>query len=185
MVLTESGKKLGIGDAALEFNLPGVDGKNHSLGDFNDKKALLIIFMCNHCPYVKAKIDAIKKLQEDFKGNVQVVGISSNDPDYDSEDSFENMKKYAEEGNYNFIYLFDETQEVAKSYGASCTPDPFLFKNNDGKFELYFHGRINDQMEPSDEVTSNDMHEAIQILLEGKSFDNEVFPSIGCSIKWK
>ncbi|MFH1593005.1 MAG: thioredoxin family protein [Candidatus Woesearchaeota archaeon] len=185
MVLTESGKKLKIGDRAPDFSLKGVDGNSYSLKDFRDKKAVLIIFMCNHCPYVKIKIDAIKKLQEDFKENIQVIGINSNDPEYDSEDSFENMKKYAKEGSYNFIYLFDEDQDIAKAYGASCTPDPFLFKNRDGGFELFYHGRINDGMEPGDEVKVNDMHGVIHTLIEGRSYDKEVFPSIGCSIKWK
>ena len=185
MALMKSGQRLRIGDNSPEFNLTGVDEREYSLDDFKDKKALLVIFMCNHCPYVKAKIDAIKKLQEDFKDELQVVGINSNDPDDYPEDSFANMKKYAKEGKYNFIYFFDESQEVARAYGASCTPDPFLFKNENGEWRLYYHGRINNAMEPSDKVTSNDMHEAIRALLDDEEYDREVFPSIGCSIKWK
>jgi len=120
-----------------------------------------------------------------FSRNWKIIGISSNDPEYDSDDSFENMKKYAEEGDYNFFYLFDESQDVAKAYGASCTPDPFLFKNENGKFSLYYHGRINDQMEPDQEATTSDMHDAIKLMLQDKPCENEIFPSIGCSIKWK
>jgi len=181
MVLMESKNKLKLGDEALEFDLVGIDGKNYSLKDF-DGKPFLIIFMCNHCPYVKVKIEHIKKLAEDYKDRITVIGINSNDPDYDEEDSFENMKSYAAEGNYNFVYLVDESQDIAKKYGASCTPDPFLFDKNK---RLVYHGRINNQMEPSDDITSEDMKKAFDYVLEGKNIDFEVFPSIGCSIKWK
>ena len=180
MVLTKSQNKIQLGDKAPDFNLQGIDQKNHSLKDFN--KPVLIIFICNHCPYVKAKISDIKNIQEKFKGKLQIIGINSNDPDYDKEDSFENMKVYAKKGNYNFIYLFDETQKTARKYGASCTPDPFLFSKN---HELVYHGRINDAMEPNQKAKSEDMIRAIELTLTGKKIDFEIFPSIGCSIKWK
>ena len=180
MVLTKSQGKLKIGDKAPDFILPGADGKNYSLKDFH--KPILIIFMCNHCPYVKAKINDIKNLQEKFNSKLQIIGINSNDPDYDEEDSFENMKIYAKKGTYNFIYLFDESQGIAKAYGASCTPDPFLFDEN---HKLIYHGRINDAMEPNQNVKSEDMKRAIELTLLGKKIDFEILPSIGCSIKWK
>mgnify|MGYP001599525346 FL=1 len=113
---------------------------------------------------------------------MQIIGINSNNPDYDKEDSFENMKVYAKKGNYNFIYLFDETQKTARKYGASCTPDPFLFSKN---HELVYHGRINDAMEPNQKAKSEDMIRAIELTLSGRKIDFEIFPSIGCSIKWK
>ncbi len=181
MVLMRSIDKLKLNDSALDFSLPGADGKNYSLRDFSGKP-LLIIFMCNHCPYVKAKIEYIKKLQGEYKGKVNIVGINSNDPEDYPEDSFENMKKYAKKGEYNFVYLFDKTQGIARAYGASCTPDPFLF---DGDLKLVYHGRINDQMEPEDDVTEHDMKKAFDYVLADKKIDFEVFPSIGCSIKWR
>ena len=138
--------------------------------------------MCNHCPYVKAKIDYIINLTKDYKNKINIVGINSNNPEDFPEDSFENMKKISKEKNFNFIYLFDEIQGIAKAYGASCTPDPFLF---DKEHKLVYHGRINDQMEPDDKVTEHDMRKAIDLVLKNKKIDFQVFPSIGCSIKWK
>ena len=181
MALTKSQNKIQLGDKAPDFTLLGIDGKNHSLKDFQGRP-VLIIFMCNHCPYVKAKINDIKNIQERFNGKLQIIGINSNDPDYDKEDSFENMKVYAKKGNYNFIYLFDETQNTARKYGASCTPDPFLFNKS---HELVYHGRINDSMEPNQKAKAEDMKKAIELTLAGKKIDFEIFPSIGCSIKWK
>ena len=181
MVLMKSGKKLKIGDYAHDFSLIGVDGKKYSFQDFKNKP-FLIIFMCNHCPYVKAKLDYINKLASEYRNRINVIGINSNDPENYPEDSFDNMKKIADKKNFNFLYLFDETQEVAKTYGASCTPDPFLFDKN-GK--LIYHGRINDQMEPSDKVTEHDMKKVFGYVLNDKKIDFEIFPSVGCSIKWK
>ena len=181
MVLLKSGNKLNLGDKAPSFNLPSTDGKNYSLEDFQGKP-LLVIFMCNHCPYVIAKLDYLIELARDYKERINIVGINSNNPEDYPEDSFENMKKLAEEKSFTFTYLFDETQSVAKEYGATCTPDPFLFNDN-GK--LVYHSRINNQMEPSDKVTEHDMKKAFDLVLEKKEIDFEVFPSIGCSIKWK
>lgn len=181
MVLTESNRQLELGSKASVFKLLGVDGKEHSLDEFS-VNPVLIIFMCNHCPYVIPKLDYIKKLQEDYKDKIVIIGINSNDPSDYPEDGFDNMKKISEEKGFNFLYLFDETQEVAKAYGASCTPDPFLFNE---KHELIYHGRINDQMEPYDSVSEHDMRKAFDCVLAGKEIDFEVSPSIGCSIKWK
>ncbi|MEK6949270.1 MAG: thioredoxin family protein, partial [Nanoarchaeota archaeon] len=148
-----------------------------------DAKALLVIFMCNHCPYVKAKTEAIKNLQAKYKGKgLVVVGINSNDAADYPEDSFDGMVKTAKEKSFNFIYLIDETQEIAKAYGASCTPDPFLF---DAEKKLAYHGRLNNQMEPSDTPTEHDMDEAINAVLAGKKPKHDFLYSIGCSIKWK
>ena len=183
MTLLKSLEKLKTGDKAPDFNLKGIDGKQYSLADFKDAKALLIIFMCNHCPYVKAKQETIVNLQEKFKDKgLVIVGINSNESENFPEDSFEGMVETAKEKGYNFVYLHDETQEVAKTYGASCTPDPFLF---DAEQKLVYHGRLNNQMEPSDEVTEHDMDEAVSAVLEGKKPKHEFLYSIGCSIKWK
>ncbi len=182
MVLLESQIKLKTGDKAPDFNLMGIDDKRHSLQDYNDYDGLLVIFMCNHCPYVKAKIKAINELHDKFNDKIAIVGINSNDPVKYPDDSFENMKKIASENGFKFDYVLDETQEIAKKYGALCTPDPFLF---DKKRELIFHGRIDNAMKPDDSPTENTMINNISLFLDGKKIEKDFEPSIGCSIKWK
>lgn len=181
MTLLQSQLKLKTGDQAPDFKLTGIDGKEYSLSDFADKQGILIIFMCNHCPYVITKIDAIKSLQEKFGDKISIVGINSNDSNYPSE-GMENMKSQAKSWNLNFTYLLDDTQQVARDYGAVCTPDPFLF-DKDGK--LVFHGRINNAMSPSEEPTENTMEDIINKLLNNEAIPQESMPSQGCSIKWK
>lgn len=180
MVFTQSFQKLNNGESALDFSLKGVDGKTYSLFDFKGKEGILILFICNHCPYVIAKIDTIVKLQEKWGEKVAFVGINSNDPEYEGE-GMDNMKVFAKEYNMQFPYLLDDTQVVAKVYGATCTPDPFLF---DKDFNLIFHGRIDDALEPGQEVRENTMDENILNLIEGKEILKELKPSMGCSIKW-
>ena len=183
MVLLKSLEKLKTGDKAPDFNLKGIDGKTYSLADFKDAKALLIIFMCNHCPYVKAKQQMIIGLQEKYKDKgLILVGINSNESENYPEDNFDGMVQTAKEKGFNFVYLHDETQEIGKTYGASCTPDPFLF---DSEQKLVYHGRLNNQMEPDQEPTEFDMDEAVAAVLEGKKPKHEFLYSIGCSIKWK
>jgi len=181
MAKTLSSQKLMQGSIAPDFYLKGVDNKMYSLSSFKSK-SLLIIFMCNHCPYVKAKIKDIVNLQSKFdKENLQVVGINSNDPDYEDE-GFNNMINFSKDYSLNFPYLIDDTQNIAKEYGAVCTPDPFLF-NADKK--LVYHGKINDALEPNSSPTYNTMEENIKKLLNGQKIEKEFDPSIGCSIKWK
>tara|TARA_Y100000310_G_scaffold320207_1_gene376393 strand:- start:260 stop:811 length:552 start_codon:yes stop_codon:yes gene_type:complete len=180
MALTESNTKLNKGDKAPDFSLQGIDGNIHSLSDFGGKQGLLIIFMCNHCPYVKAKMDTLVKLHGKWGEKIDIVGINSNDPEYEGE-GMENMKAFASEWNMQFPYLLDATQEVAKAYGATCTPDPFLFDKDQN---LVFHGRIDDALEPGQEVTENTMDENIQRLVAGEGIADELKPSMGCSIKW-
>jgi peroxiredoxin len=180
MVLTESSRKLRTGDDMPEFNLLGTDGNEFSSDDMKGKPSL-IIFMCNHCPYVKAKIESITALHEKFKGRINVVGINSNDPDYEGE-GMDNMKKFAEEKNIQFPYLLDDTQEVAKSYGATCTPDLFLFDN--GK-KLVFHGRIDNALTLDSQPTEQTMENNIRKILDGGKIEKDFEPSMGCSIKWK
>ena len=129
MVLLESQIKLKTGDIAPDFELMGIDDKMHSLNDYGIIKGILIIFMCNHCPYVKAKVDALNELFEKCGKDIAIIGINSNDSTDYPEDSFENMKETAKEKGFEFDYLVDETQEIAKKYGAMCTPDPFLFNS--------------------------------------------------------
>jgi peroxiredoxin len=171
--------KLGLGTKAIDFNLLGVDGRYYTLNDFK-KDLLLIIFMANHCPYVRARMNDINELYERFKDRVDIVGINSNDPKYEGE-GYENMKLFAKEFNIKFPYLFDEKQEVAKAYGAVCTPDPFLF---DKDRRLVYHGRINDAMNPDAKPTVNIMAINIEKILKGERIDKWFDPSVGCSIKW-
>jgi len=180
MVLTESDKKLNQGDGAADFNLPGVDSKMHSLGDISGQEGTLIIFMCNHCPYVIAKIDDIVALHKKFGDRVAVVGINSNDPEYPGE-GMENMKNFAQERGIEFPYLLDEGQEIAREYGATCTPDPFLF---DKDLKLIFHGKINDAMQPEDTPTEQTMENNIEKHLRGEKIEKWFDPSLGCSIKF-
>ena len=181
MVLLESEVSLKTGDSAPDFSLKGIDDNIHSLADY-DKKGLLVIFMCNHCPYVKAKIEAIKEIHQKFKDQISLIGINSNDSDKYPDDSFESMNTVANEKNITFDYLVDESQETAKKYGAVCTPDPFLF---DSDRKLVFHGRIDDAMNPDAIATEKVMINNIEKFLNGQKIDKDFDPSIGCSIKWK
>ena len=181
MVLLESQVKLKTGDRAPDFELPGIDGRAHSSGDYGGG-GMLVIFMCNHCPYVKAKSDALNELYGEFGDKIDMIGINSNDPTDYPEDSFENMKKTASEKGFRFDYLADSSQETARKYGAVCTPDPFLF-NEDR--QLVFHGRIDNAMKPDDVPTEKTMAANIRRMLAGQKIENDFEPSIGCSIKWK
>ena len=182
MVVMESKVALKAGDSAPDFELVGVDDKKYSLDSFKDYEALLVIFMCNHCPYVKAKVAAINEIQNRFGKKVAVVGINSNDAVAYPDDSFESMKTFAAEKKISFFYLVDETQQVARKYGAVCTPDPFLFNREKG---LVFHGRIDNAMKPEDTATEKTMISNIEKLLGGQKIAKDFDPSIGCSIKWK
>lgn len=182
MALTYS-QKIPFGAKAPDFSLPGIDGKTYSLAFFADKKILVIVFMCNHCPYVQACWDRLIALQEEFGlQGVQFVGINANDAEQYPEDSFENMKEYAAEKGHNFPYLRDETQEVAKAYGAVCTPDIFVY---DEKRELVYHGRIDDNWQNPSKVTRHELKEALSALLRSEKPKKDQNPSMGCSIKWK
>ena len=182
MVLLESEVSLKTGDNAPDFELLGIDDKNHSLNEYKEFKGLLVIFMCNHCPYVKAKIEAIKEIHKKFSDQIALVGINSNNSIKYPDDSFESMKAVAKDKQIEFDYLVDETQEIAKKYGAVCTPDPFLF---DSERKLVFHGRIDDAMNPEATATQKVMIENIEKFLNGQKIEKEFDPSIGCSIKWK
>lgn len=180
MVLTESRAQLKAGDAAPYFILAGIDGKDHALKEYSGKPTL-IVFMCNHCPFVRAKLPAIIKLKEKFGSKINVIGINSNDPEYEGE-GFEKMKSFAKEFGINFDYLIDDSQKVARSFGAVCTPDPFLF---DAGGKLVYHGRI-DSSPSIDAATQGDvMEDNINRLLAGQKIEKEFLPAQGCSIKWK
>ena len=182
VVKTISSQVLNTGEKSPDFELKGVDNKIYSLKDFDSSNSLLVVFVCNHCPYVRARIGDIVNLQSVFKtSDLQVVGINSNDPTYEGE-GFDNMIKFARDYKLNFPYLIDDTQVVAKAYGAVCTPDPFLF---DQERKLVFHGRINDALEPEMSPKVSVMENNVRKVLKGEKIEKDFDPSIGCSIKWK
>jgi peroxiredoxin len=173
------------GDAAPDFELRGTDGETHTLDTFADNEALLLVFTCNHCPYAKAKFDELNALAEEYD-DVAVVGVNPNDAEEYPDDSLETMVEYVEEGKVGYdAYLRDESQEVAAAYGATCTPDPYLFERADGEFRLVYHGRLDDALNPDDEPTDREMKGHIDALLSGETVDAEFEPSRGCSIKWR
>jgi peroxiredoxin len=167
----------------IDFSLKGIDEKIYSLKDFSNEKILVVIFMCNHCPYVKAVIKRFINLQSKFsEKNVRLIGISPNDVITYPDDSFENMKLFAKEQSINFPYLIDDTQQTAKDYGAVCTPDIYVYDENR---KLKYRGRLDDNWKEESEVKTKDLEKAIEELLEGKEISSEQIPSMGCSIKWK
>jgi peroxiredoxin len=183
MVLTET-PICNFGQAAIDFNLPGIDGKHWDLQDCLGEKGTLIMFICNHCPYVKAIQERlVQTTRELIEHGINSVAIMPNDPTDYPEDSFENMKKVARDYGYPFPYLHDESQSVAKKYGAVCTPD--FFGYNAG-LELQYRGRLDaSRMEPAPIDTKRDLFEAmIQIAGTGQGPEEQI-PSMGCSIKWR
>jgi len=173
---------LPLGSTAVDFQLKGVDGKTYSLKSLADKKALAIVFSCNHCPYVQAYETRMVQLQRDYllKG-AGLVAINSNDDEGYPEDSFENMITRSKEKGFNFPYLRDETQEIARKYGAICTPHIFLLNQ---QRILSYKGRIDDNRNPAD-VKSHDLRNAIDAVLSGKTPAVQETRPFGCSIKWK
>ncbi len=191
MALLES-KTMPQGEALPPFRLQNYDGFYLRSEDFISSKLLLIVFTCNHCPYAKVAWPILIELQKKYQNNkLQVIAINpNNNPNY-PDDSFEEMKRTYVSQNLNFPYLFDEDQSVAKLYNAVCTPDPFLFRNDDlkGDFKLFYHGRFNDNWKEPQKVKENSMDLFIQDAIKGKLVGVEVhprkvYPSMGCSIKW-
>lgn len=172
------------GDAAPEFQLPAPDGKIHDLHGVRANGGLLIIFACNHCPYVIHLADALGALAAEIEAEgVGTVAISSNDIEKYPADAPELMATFAAEHGWNFPYLYDETQEVAKAYGAACTPDFFLF---DQELRLYYAGQFDSTRPKSgEEPTGEDLRAAVQGMLSGAEPPERPFPSSGCNIKWR
>ena len=183
MVRTAS-TMLPLGTSAPPFSLSDTDGNTVSLEDFAGAKAILVMFICNHCPYVKHVANELKRLSDDYlpKG-VAIVGISSNDAENYPDDSPEAMVKEKASRGYEFAYLYDADQSVAQAYSAACTPDFFLF---DGEQKLVYRGQLDGSRPKSDTpVTGEDLRAAIDAVLSGSSPDASQTPSIGCNIKWK
>ncbi len=181
----ESIQALDRGDHAPPFRLPGTDEQTYTLESFADHEALIVVFTCNHCPYAQAKFDLLNELAGEYE-DVAVVGINANDPTTYEEDSFERMQELVADGTIQYdAYLFDKSQEVAKEYGAVCTPDPFLFANEDDTFRLAYHGRLDDALNPDEEPTTIEIRTAIESVLAGEEVAVPFRPSRGCTIKWR
>jgi len=172
-----------LGAPLPKFNLRSVDGKQYTDESFRDAKALVVMFICNHCPYVKAVEDRIIALARDYTGKgAQVVGICSNDPTDYPDDAPGRLLERWRAKNYGFRYLVDESQDVARAFGAVCTPDIYVY-GPDRK--LAYRGRIDNSPQDPSKVTKHDLREAVDALLAGTLPSKEQVPSMGCSIKWK
>lgn len=183
MSLKQSDSKLEVGDHAPEFELEDYRSQNVALSDLDNYDGVLVVFMCNHCPYVKAQLEELKKLDEEFN-SIAIVGINPNAETHPG-DSVEKMEELIEDKDLDsshFYYLADSDQKVAEEYGATCTPDPFLL---DWRHRLYYHGRLNDKTNPDEEVEEREMKSVIEDMLKRQEPPQEQKPSQGCSIKWK
>lgn len=169
---------------APDFALPGVDGQTWTLKDAMGPNGLLVMFICNHCPYVQAiRPRLVRDIAELKEQGIRAIAIMSNDPTEYAEDSFDNMKRVAQEFAFPFPYVIDETQQVAKAYGAVCTPDFFGFNRN---FELQYRGRFDEsRKETAPEGVRRDLFEAMKTVALTQQGPTDQVPSMGCSIKWK
>ena len=173
-----------LGTVAPEFSLPDTNGKSVSLADFKDAPALLVVFMCNHCPFVKHIGGGLAELAREYQGRgVAIVGINANDIAKYPDDSPQKMVEEVATAGYTFPYLFDETQEVAKAYQAACTPDFFVFDRDQ---QLVYRGQMDDSRPDSGiQVTGKDLRAALDAVLAGQPALENQKPSMGCNIKWK
>jgi peroxiredoxin len=188
MALLESDSDLDAGDPAPAFELPGTDGETYTIADFATSRALLVVFTCNHCPYAQAKFDRLNRIATDYEA-VSVVGINPNDAEEYPDDSMDRMRELVDDGTIRYdAYLRDESQQVARAYGAVCTPDPFLFHNEGTAdapdFRLVYHGRLDDALDPDADADRVQIREAIDVVLAGEPVEIDWQPSRGCSIKW-
>lgn len=173
---------LQLGEKAPDFKLPATDGKSYSLSDFDHAKYLVVFFTCNHCPYVIGSDENTRQLADKFKEHgVVFVGINSNSEKTYEEDSFDNMVKRMEEHKFPWVYLRDQTQEVAQAYGALRTPHFYVF---DEERKLVYTGRALDNPRDPSKATVNDLENALSELIAGKKISKPITNPIGCNIKW-
>jgi len=185
MALTESTMLLSLGTQAPDFDLPDVvSGGRVTLDSFAGRRALLVMFICRHCPYVVYVKEELARIGRDYAGeSLGIVAISSNDVDNYPDDAPPRLKAMAQELGFNFPYCYDETQEVARAYTAACTPDFFLF---DQDRKLVYRGQLDDSRPGNQKpVTGRDLRAAIDVVLAGQPVDSVQRPSAGCNIKWK
>ena len=183
MALTPS-TMLALGTSAPDFILPDTNGRPVSLKDFQGKAGVLVMFICNHCPYVKHVRPELANIGREYQAkNIGIVAINSNDPGQSPNDSPERMKHEVQEVGYSFPYLFDESQETAKAYRAACTPDIFLFDKN---VRLVYRGQVDDSRPKNGlPLTGKDLRSALDAIVAGSPIPEKQVPSIGCNIKWK
>ena len=174
--------QLKIGAMAPDFDLPGVDGKRYNLGCFADQKILIVLFTCNHCPYAQAYEDRLIQIQKDYeRRGVQLVAINANDEKNYPEDRLDMMVVRAKEQGFNFPYLRDADQSVARAYDAACTPEAYAFDQGGA---LRYHGRIDDNWQNPKQVKSHDLRNALDDLLAHRPVRAPLTHALGCSIKW-
>ena len=184
MVRTAS-TMLDLGTKAPDFQLPDVvSGRTLSLGDFSGERGLLVMFICKHCPYVKHVQEELVRIGKDYAGkDIGIVAISSNDAEGYPDDAPNQLKAMADELGFNFPFCYDESQQIAKAYGAACTPDFFLFGSNR---KLVYRGQLDDSRPDSGRpLSGQDLRAAIEAVLSGGRVTSDQRPSIGCNIKWK
>ena len=174
---------LQIGESAPDFDLPGVDGKNHSLRDFADEKILIVVFSCNHCPYVVGSEDRMNALYADYAPRgVGMIAINSNETENHPTDSFGHMVQRAKDKGFQFPYVRDESQDVARAYGALRTPHFYVF---DADRTLRYTGRMDDNPRQGGQETTHELRDALDALLAGSDPPVAVTNPIGCNVKWK
>ena len=174
---------LEIGKKAIDFTLPAADGKTYHLNDFQDEEVLVVFFTCNHCPYVIGSDEVTRATVEKYAPRgVKFIGINSNSPNTYQEDDFEHMVKRMEEHKFPWVYLYDETQEIALAYGALRTPHFYVFDHNR---KLVYTGRAVDNPKDASRITVNDLEKALDEVLAGKAVTIPVTNPIGCNVKWE
>ena len=173
-----------LGTVAPDFTLPDTEGRSRSLAECRGERGTVVVFMCNHCPYVKHVAPELAAVARDYEAEgIKFIGINSNDAAAYPEDSPEAMATEAKSRGYTFPYLYDETQEVARAYRAACTPDFFVF---DGSLRLVYRGQLDDSRPKTDRpLTGRDLRAALDCIVAGQPVDPDQRPSIGCNIKWK
>ncbi len=175
-----------VGDKATDFKLKNIDGKMVSLSDYKDAKGFIVVFTCNHCPVAKAYEDRIIALDNKYRPlHYPVIAINPNDPTIVAEDDFATMQQRAKAKNYGFPYLVDETQNIAKAYGATRTPHVFVLQKSGTDYIVKYIGAIDDNMDDPSAVKEKYVEEAVDALLAGKPITTNNTKAIGCGIKWK
>jgi peroxiredoxin len=174
-----------VGDTVSDFSLKNVDGKNVSLSSFKNNKGIIVVFDCNTCPISNAYNSRIIALSEKYEDTFPLVAINANDPDQSPGDSFDEMVSYAKYKGYNFPYLVDETQEIAKAFGATNTPHVFVLNRSGSTYKVAYIGAIDDNTRSASGATKKYVESAIDALLDGKSVSIEKTKAVGCGIKWK
>ncbi|MBK5277581.1 MAG: thioredoxin family protein [Bacteroidia bacterium] len=174
-----------VGDTAIDFKLKNVDGKMVSLANYKEAKGFIIIFDCNTCPYSKAYNDRIIALSKKYSKDFPLIAINSNSGEDSSGDSFEDMIKYAKKKGYDFPYLVDATQEIAKTYGATNTPHIFVLNKEQGNLKVAYIGTIDDNPRNAKSVAKRYVEDAVDALIDGKPVATTKTKAIGCGIKWR